>query len=336
MKTTIIFLLLLIVAALANHSDEQKWKEFKKKYAKSYDTVEEEAKRFAMFQRKLARIEAHNSDERHSYKIGINHMSDLSVEEYREKYLGFRAKEENVKIPTDQDNSVGALPLNVDWTQKNAVTYVKNQGQCGSCWTFSTTGSIEGFHAIHYGVLVSLSEQNILDCTWGPLYNDTGCNGGDTRSAFQYVVNNKGIDTEASYPYQDVNGGDQEACQYSWWGFGASISAFAGVIQGNETDLQRATVLTPVSVAIDASSESFQDYQSGIYVDDQCGNTIADLDHGVLVTGYGTDSDWFGSTYWWNVKNSWGEDWGNAGYMQFSRNNNNMCGIATYATYATK
>jgi len=174
--------------------------------------------------------------------------------------------------------------------------------------------------------------KNLLDCTWNLPYNNTGCDGGDMRTALQYVIDNKGIDTESSYPYVDWNGGDQENCTYSKSSIGATIKAVLDVVSGNETDLAYAVITCPVSVAIDASQDSFADYEGGIYYEPNCESDINDLDHGVLVVGYGSD----GSDDYWIVKNSWGPVWGMEGYILMSRNQDNNCGIATYATVPTK
>jgi len=188
-------------------------------------------------------------------------------------------------------------------------------------------GAIEGSWSIHINSLAhSLSEQNIVDCSWGNPYDNQGCDGGDTRSALQYVIDNKGIDTEEGYPYEDYNGGDQENCTYTIYFIGGWITGMIPVITQNETDLAYATLKSTVSVAIDASHNSFQFYTDGIYYEPMCGNQLSDLDHGVLVVGFEEDS--------WTVKNSWGQDWGWGGYINMARNEGNNCGIATYATVA--
>jgi len=163
--------------------------------------------------------------------------------------------------------------------------------------------------------------------SWNAPYNNEGCDGGDMRSAMQYIIDVMGIESEKLYPYEDYNGGDQHKCSYTVTKRVARISGMVNVTEGNETDLAYAILVTPVSVAIDASQQSFQYYTFGIYYEPFCGNTEDDLDHGVLAVGFG---DGF-----YIVKNSWGTGWGNSGYILMSRNADNNCGIATYATYAT-
>jgi len=319
-------LLLFVVASLALSVDysRQEFKKFQEKYGKSY-SPEEESLRFQIFAENLAFINSHNAQiPKPSFTVAVNKFADLSNEEFVQKYTGFHAQ----RGPARKTHSwsVGAIPTSFDWRDSNAVTEVKDQGQCGSCWSFSTTGAIEGAWAIAKTTLVSLSEQNILDCSWNAPYNNTGCDGGDMREAMQYVIDNHGIDTEDSYPYNDYNGGDQEPCTYSAANSAASIRSFVDVISGNETDLLVAAYVGPVSIAIDASQSSFQFYDGGVYSDPMCQNDLADLDHGVLVVGFDSYNEF------WIVKNSWGMDWGTEGYILMAMNDDNMCGIATYAT----
>jgi len=297
---------------------------FCSKYEKVY-TPEEQSIRFQVFKDNLDFIYAHNNKSpKPSFTVNVNQFADLTVEEFSSIYLRTRATVK--KTHTTSSIQVNGLPNNVDWRDKHAVTFVKDQGQCGSCYSFSTTGAVEGAWAIAKGKLKSLSEQNILDCTWKPPYNNTGCDGGDPRESMQYIIDNKGIDTEDSYPYEDYNGGDQDPCTYNPKNSVATISSMLFVIQGNETDLAVASTIGTVSVAIDASHSSFQFYQGGVYSEPMCSSNLADLDHAVLVVGYDTDGEY------WNVKNSWGPGWGFEGYIWMSKDNDNNCGIATYAT----
>lgn len=210
------------------------------------------------------------------------------------------------------------LPESIDWRSKGAVTPVKNQGFCGSCWAFSAVGAMEGQHFLKTKKLVSLSEQNLVDCS----PKDTGCHGGNMDNAFEYVIKNNGIDTENGYPYEARDG----KCRYVPTKVGATFSNYIHLPFGNEATLQEAVATSgPVAVGIDAGNELFHNYKEGIFDPDDC---TRNLDHGVLVVGYGTEN---GKDYWL-VKNSWGHHWGIDGYIKMARNKN-LCGIADDASY---
>jgi len=295
---------------------------FVETYQKVYSHDSERSYRYRVFKNNFNYIQTHNQNKTSTYKLGVNQFADLTNSEFQERYLGYIKRAANRKAPAQhQSNPKVKLPDTVDWRTKGAVTAVKDQGQCGSCWSFSSTGSIEGAWFLAKGNLVSLSEQNLVDCSGS--FGNQGCNGGLMDDAFQYVISNKGIDTEESYPYE----GDDEKCAYKAANRGATISSYHDVASGNESDLQSAVAQQPVSVAIDASHLSFQFYRSGVYYEKRCSTT--ELDHGVLAVGYGTD----GGKDYWLVKNSWAASWGDNGYIKMTRNDKNNCGIATAASY---
>ena len=215
------------------------------------------------------------------------------------------------------------LPKSVDWREnKNPVLVgpVQNQEKCGSCWTFSAVAAIEAAHAKNTDEFVKLSEQNLVDCARGPRYISEGCQGGEMREAFDYVIRNKGIDKLDAYLYEAKNG----ECRYndSTSAVGATLSSYAEIPAGNEKALAEAVAQRPVSIAIDASSIFFQLYSSGVYDDIFC--AASSLNHGVLAVGYGPG--------YWIVRNSWGPDWGDEGYIKMKRGKN-LCGIAEDASY---
>jgi len=255
--------------------------------------------------------------------VGLNNMADLSNSEYRNVYLGTHIDGTERLANAQPHTEVEPQATTVDWRNKGVVTPIKDQGQCGSCWAFSTTGSIEGATALKSGKLVSVSEQNLMDCSVS--YGNQGCNGGLMDNAFKYVIANKGIDTETAYPYEVKQG----TCRFTTANIGATITGFKDISAGSEAALVTAINMQPVSVAIDASHNSFQLYRSGVYYESACSSSR--LDHGVLAIGYGTD-DATGADFYL-VKNSWGTSWGTLGYIQMSRNRANNCGIATSASY---
>jgi cathepsin L len=293
---------------------------FMQKHGKTYESSAEQAYRYRIFKSNLDYINTHNANE-DSFKLAVNQFADMTNNEFRERFLGTKYVK-SVSAPSKHVvNPSVKLPDTVDWRTKGAVTPVKDQGQCGSCWAFSTTGSTEGAVFLKKGTLPNLSEQNLVDCSGSQ--GNQGCNGGLMDYGFEYIITNKGIDTEKSYPYTAEDG----RCQFKAANVGATITSYKDVTSGDESALQSAVAQQPVSVAIDASHMSFQFYSSGVYYEKSCSAT--ELDHGVLAVGYGTDS---GKDYWL-VKNSWAASWGDQGYIKMSRNRDNNCGISTASSY---
>jgi len=328
---TLVFLAVLLAVALARRSESeylQEWRAFTDKYEKTYNH-DEAYYRYKIFKSHVDYVDKFNSELAHkrTFSVGINKFSDLTNEEFRKFFLGTNVDAKNyVKtgLPFVPKVNFKALPQSWNWTAMGAVTPIKNQGQCGSCWSFSTTGSTEGCHQIAMKTLIGLSEQNLVDCSQSE--GNEGCEGGLMDDAFKYIIANKGIDTENSYPYTAEDG----TCHYSASNCGTTITSYTDVAEGSEPDLQVAVEGAPVSVAIDAGEASFQAYTSGVYYEPECSST--QLDHGVLAVGWGEASE--GGAYW-IVKNSWGVDWGMEGYIWMARNRNNNCGIATMASYPT-
>nr|XP_034318848.1 cathepsin L1 [Crassostrea gigas] len=316
----------VIVQALALPFDltlDNEWELFKVAYKKNYG--EEESNRRQIWEDNVRLIEKHNLEEDrgvHTYRLGMNEYGDMTNEEFARVMNGLIVHNKtstNLFEPTMDPQD---LPDSVDWRAKGYVTEIKNQGQCGSCWAFSTTGSLEGQHFKSTNKLVSLSEQNLMDCS--KKQGNKGCQGGLMDNAFKYIEENKGIDTEQSYPYRAKNG----KCHFKASDVGATETSHKDIQEGSESDLQQAAAtIGPISVGIDASHSSFQLYRSGVYNEPRCSSKR--LDHGVLVVGYGSE----GSKDYWIVKNSWGKSWGMEGYIQMSRNKKNQCGIATNACY---
>ncbi|XP_071529837.1 cathepsin L-like peptidase isoform X2 [Panulirus ornatus] len=312
----------------------EEWEAFKLEYGKKYDTDVEESFRMKIFTENKHKIASHNklySTGEKSYRLKMNKYGDMLHHEFLSTMNGFRWNRTGSYKSSRQftgasfiepDDDV-VLPKNVDWRDKGAVTPVKDQGKCGSCWSFSSTGALEGQHFRQTGKLVSLSEQNLIDCS--SKYGNQGCNGGLMDNAFRYIKDNGGIDTENAYPYEAMD----DNCRYNPQSSGAEDVGFVDVREGNEHALKKAVATVgPVSVAIDASHESFQFYHKGVYHEPEC--SPENLDHGVLAVGYGTSDQ--GEQYWL-VKNSWGTSWGDEGYIKMARNRDNQCGIASAASF---
>jgi cathepsin L len=276
--------------------------------------------RYTIFKANYNKIRAHNLS-KSTFSMAINEFADMTFTEFHSKMTGYKRVDNGVlRSKNGPHKNLKKMASSVDWRAKNAVTPVKNQQQCGSCWAFSTTGSTEGAHAIKTGNLVSLSEQQLVDCSQAQ--GNQGCNGGLMDQGFQYIITNNGITTEDAYPYTAADG----TCNTNVTS-AATLSSFVDVTAGSEAALMAAVNIGPVSIAIEADQQCFQFYSGGILSDPSCG---MQLDHGVLVVGYGTDSTT--NTPYWIVKNSWGASWGEAGYIRLIRGKNE-CGVAQEASY---
>jgi len=325
-----IILLALVGIACANvftpEEINRNFEQFKLKYNRQYSSAVQEDIRREIFAYNLEKIHLHNLQADNgvkTYRLAVNNFTDMSNLEFRTYYNGLRLQRSVPKSHAGLFVETGKpLPKTVDWRDKGVVTGVKNQEQCGSCWAFSAVASLEGQHALKTKQLVSLSEQNLVDCS--SQEGNYGCEGGLMDQAFQYVIDAHGIDTEKSYPYKAID----EKCDFSTKTVGATLKNYTDIPSGNEKALAEAVATVgPISVAIDASQMSFQFYSSGVYNEPECSSVS--LDHGVTAVGYGTQS---GQDYWL-VKNSWGTEWGQKGYILMSRNKNNQCGIATMSSY---
>jgi len=291
--------------------------------------------RYAIFKENLDLIEQHNQDflnGKYTYRLGVNEYADWTFEEFKDIFLGTR-----YNLSTNKQGSSGRflrlpphvqIPDRIDWRDLGAVTEVKNQGQCGSCWAFSSTGSLEAAHFRLTGKLVSLSEQQLVDCSNN--YSNKGCNGGWMDNAFQYIKAVGGIDTEDSYPYH----GHNEKCHFNKNQIGSTCSGYVDLEPGNENALKEAVATVgPVSVAIDVTEKKFMLYKDGVFFDSTCSNKSESLNHGVLVVGYGADILSQKAVKYWSVKNSWGKTWGESGFIRMARDNENMCGISSLPVY---
>ena len=315
---TILVLTLLCLCVAANL--ETRFSEWMTKHGKSYDSEEERSYRIKVWARNERLVNQHNK-EGHSWQLGMNKFADLTNEEFQQKYL----LPTMTFSPATLNDAIAVTE--VDWRDEGAVTGVKDQGDCGSCWSFSTTGGIEGCVEIASGKLTSLSEQQLVDCAY-LAYGNLGCSGGTQDAAMDYVIANGGLTTEAKYPYTAARGTCDSYTSAS------TITGYTDITSGSESALQTSIVNRPTPVSIDASSAKFQLYSSGSYCPSGCSTTS--LDHAVLAVGMTSDTS-ISTEYPDNyiVKNSWGTSWGVEGYLYMCLGEDNHCGIATSATYPT-
>ncbi|KAF7058364.1 hypothetical protein CFC21_065439 [Triticum aestivum] len=336
---TLLALALVAAAAVADfaaargvHTVAARHELWMAKFGRAYADAEEKLSRQEVFAANAQHVDAVNRAGDRTYTLGLNQFSDLTDDEFLEMHLGYRHQRGVDYAPVAAVNMSKAAagqfqdtPDSMDWRAQGALTQVKNQLSCGSCWAFAAVAATEGLVKIATGDLISMSEQQVLDCTGGA----NTCNAGDINAALRYVAASGGLQPEAAYAYN----GQQGACRSG----GVMPNSVASVgaprwatLYGDEGALQELAASQPVAVGVEASDPDFRHYMSGVYSgSSSCGQR---LNHAVTVVGYGADGS--GQEYW-VVKNQWGTGWGEAGYMRLSRGNGANCGIATYAYYPT-
>ncbi|KAK9131412.1 hypothetical protein Sjap_011899 [Stephania japonica] len=293
---------------------------FANRYGKRYGSAEEMRRRFGNFVESMETIKASNK-KRLSYRLALNKFADMSWEEFQAQKLG---APQNCSATTKSTHKLkeGVLPPTKDWREDGIVSPVKDQGHCGSCWTFSTTGALEAAYKQAFGKDISLSEQQLVDCAGA--FNNFGCHGGLPSQAFEYLKYNGGLETEEVYPYTGKDG----SCKFNAENIAVKVFDSVNITLGAEDELKYAVGLVrPVSIAFQVV-RGFRHYNGGVYTSNTCGNAPMDVNHAVLAVGYGVEN---GIPYWL-VKNSWGADWGDHGYFKIEMGKN-MCGVATCSSY---
>ncbi|KAI6703624.1 hypothetical protein NL676_012760 [Syzygium grande] len=299
-------------------------------HGRIYKDAAEKAKRYEIFKENVKRINAFNNGKDVGYKLAGNKFTDLTNEEFRASYTGYNRRPTSV-LPSMaakpfKYTNFTAIPATLDWRTKKAVTSVKDQGACGSCWAFSAVAAMEGITMLKKGKLVSLSVQELVDCDVNG--KDSGCEGGYMDSAFKFIISKGGLTTEVNYPYR----GNERTCDKAKTGnHTASITGYQDVPANSEKALLQAVANQPVSVAVEGGGFDFQFYSSGVFT----GSCGTDIDHAVTAVGYGKTSS---GTKYWLLKNSWGTGWGESGYMRIQRDvssRTGLCGLAMDASYPT-
>jgi len=342
MKQLFVLLLVIVVVSatrkwrnLEPHNKHQyNFNDFKAEFGRVYKDEAEESTRRKLFEESIAKVHKHNRDHSKSWKLGINKFSDMTVEEKKAfrgvngallaKQKASRKRANPIATNNGEFNVSSWAGANIDWRDKGIITPPKDQGGCGSCWTFSTAETIESYSAMKTGQLLTLSEQQILDCTPNP--NDCGgnggCGGGTVELASARIMVMGGLSQEKDYPYVS-GGGSNYKCDMTKVKPAVRVANYYDLASNQLNPvLQHVATVGPLSISVDASSWS--DYDSGVF--DGCNNQSPDIDHAVQLVGYGTDPS---NGDYWLVRNSWGTGYGEAGYIRLKRYATPPCGIDT-------
>ncbi|OCT66469.1 cathepsin S [Xenopus laevis] len=327
-----IFLVSLFSLLIPTHSApdptlDTHWQLWVKTHQKIYKDAEEERARRTIWEETLKFITVHNLEHSlglHTYEVGMNHLGDMTVEEFTATMKGFQASDDPVPNVMYVPQEGVKPPEAIDWRERGYVTKVMDQGDCKSCYAFSALGALEGQWKKKSGNLVPLSAQNLVDCS--KKEGNNGCDMGSMEFSYNYIMKD-GVMTENDYPYHAKEG----RCRFDANNVVARCSGYVKLKIGSEDDLKHAVgIIGPVAVAIDAKHE-FKDYQCGVYTNPNCNSSQGGQDHAVLVVGYGRED---GKDYWL-VKNSHGTTFGEKGYIKIRRNYDNHCGIANHGIYPT-
>ncbi|XP_039132391.1 zingipain-2-like [Dioscorea cayenensis subsp. rotundata] len=290
------------------------------KHNKVYEDRSEKEKRYEIFKDNLKYIDEHNTGN-HTFTLALNVFADITVEEYRATYLGTLPPPQG-SIENDDNDDKKVVPDSIDWRELGAVTPVMQQGGCFSCWAFTAVATVEAINQIVTGDLISLSKQQLVDC------DHKSCSPYYIHKSLEYIKKNGGIDTEEDYPYKAKYIGCNATKAKN---IAVTIDGYKWAPRNNENGLKAQVSKQPVGAAVEGYGRDFQLYGKGIFTK-YCGKK---QDHAVTIIGYGTD----GNTDYWLIKNSWGDFWGEAGYMRLERNIQDRagkCGVAEWPVYPVK
>ncbi|KAF0286763.1 Digestive cysteine proteinase 2 [Amphibalanus amphitrite] len=318
-----LLVLVTLLGAAAAFVDRDEWNNYKIAFGKKYRNAIEELHRMRVYADNKAFVARHNAEfaaGRQTFTVALNRFADMTEDEVNALYkggAGQTSRPHGVHRPSGRQ-----APVSMDWRDQGVVTYVKDQGACGSCWSFAATGALESAWALAGRGLQALSEQQLVDCST----ENSGCSGGMAYRAYSYVEDEGGIMSEEAYPYTARDG---SSCHADSSQYVASVTSHVNVpSHGSATILRDAVAdVGPIAVSIDASRHSFNLYSGGVYNDPSCSSSSHN--HAVLVVGYGTEN---GHDYWL-VKNSWGPEWGDSGYIKMTRDDTNQCAIASIPVY---
>jgi len=329
----VIILTILIASAFASSDLLSQFHQWQIKYNKTYTSEQETSIRFTNFRQSVIRSNHRNAFQTGNAVFGLTKFSDLSPEEFQDLYLRYKPSGDtsgaSISPVSDVSDTIISLPDSFDWRDQNAVSYVKDQGQCGSCWAFSAVENIESMYFLGGHELIDLSPQQIVDCDTV----DLACQGGQPDTAYQYVVNATGIESDDAYPYYSGVTGENGPCTFDPSKISASIKGYEYALppcydacdHQSESLLQQQLVnIGPLSICVDA--DPWQDYQEGV-LSDFCSHAYSDINHCVQLVGYDTSGEF------WIVRNSWATDWGMEGYIYLATGEN-QCGLADWVTFA--
>jgi C1A family cysteine protease len=328
-RKILVLALALTSVVMAMHAHEKdsyifgRFQEFTVKHNKKYSSIEETVARFKVFQSNYARLESFSLNSDRTYSVGINKFADMTPQEFRKTYRNLDINMLNVEKAKSEGLTFSeAAPESHDWRKEGAVGPVKDQGQCGSCWAFSTVGNLEGLNYIKTKKFVQFAEQQLVDCDKG---QDQGCNGGLMENAFAYLKTAGGLEKSSDYKYTARDG----TCKFDKSKSAIQVTGSVFAKSQDEEEIKSFLYSTgPLAIAINA--EPLQFYNGGIIDADANECDPQSLDHGVTLVGYGSEN---GQDYW-IVRNSWGSGWGEEGYFRFARGKG-TCGVNTYVISAT-